>query len=127
LERQLVSIRKFSELKVRPVLVNQPALLGFLISLNSFMYLDRAMDGGEEVHFPSSFRLRSHNEGRHSQGFLLALNLWLTAHLTIGENYFASVLLLFPPAPSIFVKLSKMAECHNTNEQISSDFNKRHL
>lgn len=34
-------IRNLSELKVGPVLVNQPAHLGFLISLNSFMYLDR--------------------------------------------------------------------------------------
>lgn len=34
-------IRKLSELKVGPVLLNQAAHLGFLISLNSFMYLDR--------------------------------------------------------------------------------------
>lgn len=34
-------IRKLSELKVGPVLVIQPAHLGFLISLNSFMCLDR--------------------------------------------------------------------------------------
>lgn len=34
-------IRKLSELKVEVVSVNQPAHLGFLISLNSFIYLDR--------------------------------------------------------------------------------------
>lgn len=34
-------IRKLSELKVGPVLVNQLAHLDFLISLNSFMCLDR--------------------------------------------------------------------------------------
>lgn len=34
-------IRNPSELKVGPVLVNQPAHLRFLISLDSFMCLDR--------------------------------------------------------------------------------------
>lgn len=41
LEGQVECIRNLSELKVGPVLVNQPAHLGFLISLNSFMYPDR--------------------------------------------------------------------------------------
>lgn len=67
-------IRKLSELKVGPVLVRQPAHLGFLISLNSFMYLDREIYGGKEVCFQSSFLLDHHNEGWHSQGFFLAEN-----------------------------------------------------
>lgn len=41
-------IRKLSELKAGPVLVSQPAHLGFFISLNSFMYLDREIYGGGE-------------------------------------------------------------------------------
>lgn len=42
-------IRKLSELKVGPVLLSEPAHLGFLISLNAFMHLDREMEGEEEV------------------------------------------------------------------------------
>ena len=52
-------IRKPSELKVGPVLVRQPAHLGFLISLNSFMYLDREICGGKEVCFSKFFPSRS--------------------------------------------------------------------
>lgn len=51
--------RKLSELKVGPVLVRQPAQLGFLISLNSFMYLDREIYGGKEVCFSKLFPSRS--------------------------------------------------------------------
>ena len=52
-------IRKLSELKVGPVLVSQPAHLGFLISLNSFMYLDREIYGGKGGLFSKLFPSRS--------------------------------------------------------------------
>lgn len=87
LEKQVECIRKFSELKVEPVLVNQPVHMGLLIHLNSFMDPDSEISRGKKACFQSSFLLDHHNEGWHSQGLFLARNLLLRLCLVIYQNY----------------------------------------
>lgn len=124
---QVEHIRKLSELKVGPILVSQPVHLGFLIRLDSFMFLDREIYGRKGGLLSKLFPSRSPQWrlafSRILLGNELRLRLYTSRFIRIALTLCASSFFF----NCIFVALSKMTECHNKREHSLSDFNKRPL